>query len=279
MNRGYINASVGKLVQLRALAIHLDVNDAELAHSDDDWLVEGYSARVIQIKNTRTGSVGLLHDDSVHSFRENATRGNRFGFFVLLAQTFVRGNDVFFEPVARPGERLTLKPHSLTSEALLDATLACHLWKNTFMSMHGEELPRAEPGQFVDVWDLMAAKWLPQYTPETYARYLPLFAQHLDEIRRRLDRVLALFQNVLPRDYQAEIARACRQLEVEQHGYLLLPSLQSTFPKHADPNIWFHSRFVGVIHVLRRCSREGDRRRDELNKRIDGPATTRGGTN
>ena len=34
-----------------------------------------------------------------------------------------------FEPVSRPGERLEYRPHSLVSEALLEASLDCHYWK------------------------------------------------------------------------------------------------------------------------------------------------------
>jgi hypothetical protein len=43
MNKSFIGDNVGKLVQLRAIAIHLDENDMEISEADDDWLISAYS--------------------------------------------------------------------------------------------------------------------------------------------------------------------------------------------------------------------------------------------
>lgn len=200
----------------------------------------------------------------MQSFRENATRGPGFGHLILMAQTFIRGDQVFFEPVPRPGERIEYRPRSLVSEALLEASLDCHYWKILLMNTHAAELPGGAAGESVDVWDLMEARWIPTYTPDAYKQFAPIFVQGLNEMRRRFDRLLQLFQHALPKDYQAELVRAGRQLSVEQHAYVYLPHMQGMTSVDIDLNLMFRSRFVGVINVLRRCSREADRRRDEL---------------
>ena len=264
-------------MQLRAIAIHVDKNDSVLAQQDDDWLIEDCSAAgVLRIKNSRTGDVGLLGSDYVQSYFQNAARGPEYGHLRLLAQTFVVDGRVIFEPVSRPGERLEYRPHSLVSEALLEASLDCHYWKILLMETLSQRapLPDGAEGEFVDVWDLMEAKWIPSYSSENYRLFTPLFMEGLTETRRRFDRLLTLFQRVLPSEFQAQLVRGGRQLSVEQQAYIFLPSLPTVAGTQVDLNEMFRGRFVGAIDVLRRCSREADRRRDELKATAQQPATS-----
>jgi hypothetical protein len=58
--------------------------------------------------------------------------------------------------------------------------LACHYWKNLLMDIAGPSaLAHVQPGQFVDVWDLIEGCLIPQYTPDVHQQYLSLFLPQL----------------------------------------------------------------------------------------------------
>jgi hypothetical protein len=204
-----------------------------------------------------------LADDSVHSYRRDAERGNEHGFLVLLAQCFVRGELVQFTPVTRPGESLPVAPITLLAEAYLQTSLECHAWKNAFLNLHGWEVPDPQPGESADVCDIIEAHCIPTYSQATYQQYHPLFLAQLVGLRTRFDRVMQLFHHVLPHDFQAELVRGARQLDVERWSYMQLPGLLKQVAG-VDAGAMFRGRFVGVLGVLTRVSRDADRRRDEL---------------
>jgi len=78
----------------------------------------------------------------------------------------------------------------LAAEALLEASLDCHYWKNYFMSLTPPPRPEGKPGQFKDIWDCMAELWIPKYSEDTFERYKPLFANGVQEVQRRFDRLI-----------------------------------------------------------------------------------------
>jgi hypothetical protein len=159
-------------------------------------------------------------------------------------------------------------PHGeleLVSEALLAAAQDCHGWKVYWMRLACSSLTLSverEPG---DVWDAMLAQWIPAYTIESYDRFAPLFSDGLWIVHGRIDRLLHVFQNVLPSDFRCQLVRAQRQLDTEAHAYAALPSLiaHGTFADEATHG-FFRSRFEGVIRVLRGVAREADRKRSLL---------------
>ena len=168
--------------------------------------------------------------------------------------------------------KLRLEPPSdspggleLASEAFLQASLDCHRWKVWFMSLAGPNLPDAKPGEFTDVWDLMAELWIPKYAEHRYRRFLPLFIEGVRDVQDRFDRLSQLFPDVLPPDFRSLLIRAHRRLEVEQTVYAQLPELAGGGVIGADQvRSLFYGRFVEVIRVLRDVSREANRRRESL---------------
>lgn len=244
-------------------AHHIDDSGRASQPGDDEWRIESYENGVLRLTNVRTAAVGLLADDSVHSYRRDAGRGEEHGYLVLLAQCVVRGELVQFTPVTRPGESLPVTPITLLAEAYLQTSLECHAWKNAFLELQGWEVPDPVPGESSDVWDVIESHCIPTYAQDTYQRYHSLFLAELVGVRTRLDRVMQLFHHVLPHDYQAEIVRGTRQLDIELWSYLQLPGLLKQV-SGVDADAMFRGRFVGVVSVLRRVSRDADRRRDEL---------------
>jgi hypothetical protein len=147
----------------------------------------------------------------------------------------------------------------LGAEALLEASLNCHHWKLQFMSIRGSMTSSGGP-EFVDVWDAMAATWVPEYSAETYKKYSPLFNEGLKEIERRLDRVVQVFHDVLSPEFRTELARATRQLEGEGVVFRHLIG----YGQSDTAAMLFKARFTGVITVLSGLARSADRRRTAL---------------
>lgn len=166
-----------------------------------------------------------------------------------------------------PGQR------ELASEAFLEASLDCHSWKIRFMSLAHPALPTGNAGEFTDVWDLMAERWIPNYSDDTYHRFLPLFIADLPDLQRRFDRLIQLFPEVLPPEFRSLLVRANRQLNVERSVYSQLPALcQSVIPKDQVER-FFRYRFHEVISILREVSRDADKRREILTCVTRTPAT------
>ena len=153
----------------------------------------------------------------------------------------------------------------LASEAFLEASLDCHSWKNSFISIAGTNVHVGEPGEFVDVWDHMAEMWIPKYTEDTYRLFLPLFDQGLREVQARFDRLIQLFPDVLPADFRTLLVRGHRQLRTEGSVYMCFPDLIRGGVIDADStNQFFYGRFFGVVRVLREIAREAHRKREAL---------------
>ena len=158
----------------------------------------------------------------------------------------------------------------LAAEALLEASLDCHYWKVRFMGLAGPDLPKSREGEFTDVWDCFAELWVPKYTDEVYRRFLPLFDDGIARLQTRFDRLIQLFADVLPTDFQAMLVRANRQLETERSVYLHLASFAGESTDEKTKNAFFYQRFTGVISVLREISRGADARRESAQD-IDHP--------
>jgi hypothetical protein len=263
VNKKFLTSNIGKSLQLRPPAQHVDVAGRTAARDDDTWCIDAYEDGILRLRNVATGASGVLAHDSVHSYRSDADRGDEFGYLILLAQTYVRGPTVSFVPVTRPGEALPIIPNILLAEAYLQTSMECHLWKSAFLNIHGWDLPTSAGHMVLDVWDAMEENWPPKYSDGEFARYQPLFVEQLRVLLGRLDRVMQLFHHVLPHDYQADIVRACRQLEVEHWTYQYLPALLRQVGGVGADEV-FRARFSEVGRLLRQLSRDADQRRDVL---------------
>lgn len=163
----------------------------------------------------------------------------------------LRGGDRVFAPA-----RLSSDPFEIFLEALLQVRLECHLWKAHFIHLAGHELPEATSAEYRDVWDLMLARWIPEYSPENYRRYAPLFENALRDMRSRFDRLGIVFGRVMPRDVRKRLDKAVRQLDFASISYQWIPARAEI----EDPAVLFAARFKGVIRVLRLISRDADER-------------------
>ncbi|HMN45589.1 MAG TPA: hypothetical protein PKE27_13475 [Povalibacter sp.] len=163
----------------------------------------------------------------------------------------VRGEDT-----VSSSTRLSSDPFEIFLEAMLQVRLECHLWKAHFIHLSGHSLPEGTSADYRDVWDLMLAKWIPEYSPENYRRYAPLFDNALRDLRLRFDRLIVVFSRVLPRDVRKRMEKAIRQLDFAAASYRWIPARTHI----EDPAVLFAARFKGVIRVLGLIARDADER-------------------
>ncbi|MFL6548862.1 MAG: hypothetical protein ACJ8OJ_09205 [Povalibacter sp.] len=160
------------------------------------------------------------------------------------------------EPASTAVTRLSSDPFEILLEALLQVRLECHLWKAHFIHLSDHSLPEGTSEEYRDVWDLMLAQWIPEYSPENYQRYAPLFENAIRDMRARFDRLSVVFYRVLPRDVQKRLDKAARQLDFAAASYQWIPARVHI----EDPAVLFAARFKGVIRVLRLIARDADER-------------------
>lgn len=155
-------------------------------------------------------------------------------------------------------EQVSLSPDAfeIHLEALLMLRLECHLWKAHFMQLAGREARHVKAHAYLDVWDLMLAEWIPEYTPERYERFRPLFDEAAKDMRARLDRIMRVCDHVLPRDVKKRIRRAIRQLDFAAASYRWIPARSAIEP----PEMMFNARFKGMIRLLSLIARDADKR-------------------
>ena len=155
-----------------------------------------------------------------------------------------------------PVTRLSSDPFEILLEALLQVRLECHLWKAHFIHLAGPSLPEGTSAEYRDVWDLMLDRWIPEYSPENYRHYAPLFENAIRDMRARFDKLSVVFYRVLPRDIQKRLDKAARQLDFAAASYLWIPARVHI----EDPAVLFAARFKSVIRVLRLIARDADER-------------------
>jgi hypothetical protein len=163
------------------------------------------------------------------------------------------------ELTSRPSEQaISLSPDAfeIHLEALLLLRLECHLWKAHFMLAAGREARHVSSQQYLDVWELMLAEWIPAYSPEKYERFRPLFDDALKDMRARFERLMKVYEGVLPRDVKKRMKRALRQIDFAAASYRWIPARSAL----ESPEVLFHARFKGMIRLLSLIARDADSR-------------------
>lgn len=156
--------------------------------------------------------------------------------------------------------KLTPDAFEILLEALLQIRLECHLWKANFIHIMGHSFPKDTSSEYNDVWDLMLDKAIPAFTPANYVLYAPLFDAALKEASARLQRLSAIYAQVLPRHVQKRLAKATRQLEFSVASYRWIPARAA----NEDPDVLFSARFKAVIRLLRLIAHDADERLEAM---------------
>jgi hypothetical protein len=147
------------------------------------------------------------------------------------------------------------------SEVFLEASLDCHSWKVFYMALYSVKTP---PGRnFIDIWDLLIEITDHNYSPKLYQYFEPLFNIGLEDVKRRFDRLVQLYPDILPYDFRTVLLRAYRQLDTERRGYSYLPKILDNLTQKQQDG-FFNVRFRSVLKILRDVDRDADTRRKAI---------------
>jgi hypothetical protein len=93
-------------VRLRPIALSI-LPSGEARANDDAWLIAAVSAAgTVDLNNPSTGHIARLGSDHIHHFDTDPpsnTDGLCHGFLILTVQVFMRGPELWLEPIARFG--------------------------------------------------------------------------------------------------------------------------------------------------------------------------------
>lgn len=149
----------------------------------------------------------------------------------------------------------------LRREVYLEISLACHRWKNAYMSFDPDRF-RADEGQFTDIWERLEKTPPPSFSAETWRKYLPLFVNHANAFRAELDRISVAYGNLLPEEFRKHMIDTQRLIIAPQTVYQQFPAIIAQ-GKDVDRDPLFHCCFQQMIQALTRLSREADRLREK----------------
>lgn len=156
----------------------------------------------------------------------------------------------------------------LQATAYTDISLACHWWKNDYMTLYpGGWAYFSGVTGYDHVWDELRGEPKPEYSSENWARFRPLFGQGIDILRQRLQEAVVTYGDVLAPSVRSNISEIRLQLTLEQSVYSELDP--NNFRLRAgDPETFYRVRFESVLQMLENLDDQVQELRDELQTRL-----------
>jgi hypothetical protein len=150
----------------------------------------------------------------------------------------------------------------LRKEVYTEISLACHRWKNAYMSLDPDRF-RADGSKFTDVWEMLEKTPPPSFSAETWKKYQSLFDHYGNSFIERLDQISAANGNLLPEEFRILMIETKRLIEAAQTVYQQLPAIIAIEQmKNMDRDKLFQGCLQQMIQALTKLSREADRFRE-----------------
>jgi Effector-associated domain 7 len=143
-------------------------------------------------------------------------------------------------------------------EVLLEISLACHKWKNEYLTT-----VQAVDDKKQDIWEAMLNNISYKYSKTEWKAKKYLFDEIVDQVTQRLEFICASYGDAIDNETKAIIVREVRVLRVQQFVYGVIPKLITTAkvsPTNEIKNGFFSVPFHAVIKSLAKLARrvEGD---------------------
>jgi len=133
-------------------------------------------------------------------------------------------------------------------EVLLEISLTCHLWKNSYMALYPGNF-RGVTGDFTDVWEMLIETAVHEDSEKELEKYHSLFDTEIDLVTDELDSLLMTHGDVVPTRLKTLVIRTIRQLKVEKNVF-----------KFFGPNFSsLKMRTEGVLSALAQLAREAEK--------------------
>jgi len=161
----------------------------------------------------------------------------------------------------------------LRGDVYLEVSLACHRWRNLYMSLGGLWASNQYDGQFADAWEMLEKVRVPTFSMGTWEHYSPLFTQGSDALRVYLDKIETTNANLLPPGFRRLIIESRRTIETQQMAYRIMPEM---IERVENKDAFFEAQFRQMVRVISKLCREADKLREREQQSHEG-GTGRGG--
>lgn len=89
-------------------------------------------------------------------------------------------------------------PSGLEHTAITELSLACHGWKNAYLSIDSDLQNRMKSAEGENIWELILASSKISCTKESLVKFKPLFVDAAIQTQQRIDTVINRYGDVLP---------------------------------------------------------------------------------
>lgn len=152
----------------------------------------------------------------------------------------------------------TVEELALQERVYTEISLAAHSWKIAYFTLYPDSFPRSGDGpKYSHVWERLREEPKPEYSPENWQHFRPLFVQVIDSVNQELQDILARDSDVLLPEIRKLVSDARLQLNTEKSAYLYIPKMD-------NKAVMFEGRFVGVIRMLEELDHEVQAIRDDI---------------
>lgn len=148
-----------------------------------------------------------------------------------------------------------------SAQVLQEIRWNCGIWLNRLLHLVPEKF---YPDQVNSApWETIIEVGFPEYTPENYKRYAPLFTKHVGEIADRLEKIVATFGDALPIAVKLSVFRVTKWIRIEAIAYRCLPATLKGEP-NGHFNNYFRRRFIDTSQPLQDLSNLTELHRKKL---------------
>lgn len=138
-------------------------------------------------------------------------------------------------------------PSGLEHVAATELSLACHGWKNAYLSIDNDLHNRIKTVEGENIWELILAASKHSCTSKILTQFKPLFVESAMQTQQTIDTVINRYGDVLPSELRVLAQHAINQLNLAPISYLFVmqnPSDQA-----------FYNQFNQLISVLSKLER------------------------
>jgi len=148
---------------------------------------------------------------------------------------------------AWPLIKVFIWPSGLEHVAATQLSLACHSWKNSYLSIDNELQNRMKEVEGDNIWKIILAALKLESSPGNLTRFKTLFVDSAINTQQRIETVINRYGDVLPSELRVLAQQALSQLSLAPISYV--------FVMQNPSNQGFYNQFLQIINALEKLER------------------------
>ena len=149
---------------------------------------------------------------------------------------------------------------SYQREVQLEISLACHRWKNEYLSLYFTK--QANDPKYQDIWEALLETSKYNYSIDVWESQKHLFGELMEKTTQRLEFICAFYGDGIHNQLKAAIIREVRMLRAQQAVYRITPELIAAAvfpPTNEEQNEIFSAPFQATLKSLTSIARQAEK--------------------